>query len=156
MNGSKAGGQPQPQSQPQSVGIPILTPPTTLATPLIIQPKWAEGDRVDYVPRGMSSAPSVLATSLGQGLVGGTYGAAAQKAQEEQAGRRHRAVIDKRISDEQYRIIITDSMDTVWAHSDEIEALSVIDRLGDMVGPESRSLKEGLRSLEEKETREER
>jgi hypothetical protein len=160
MNGNKGQPAPQPPTPPQhqlNVGVPpILGTPPTAAPPddKIIRPKWEEGDRVDYVPRGMSQAPSVMATSLGQGLIGGSFGAAAQRAKEEQEGRRHRAVIDKPMPDGNYRIILTDSCETVWASADEIESLGVIDKLADMVGPESRSLKDGLKELEEKETRE--
>lgn len=164
MNGSKTGGQPtQPTRTPAknqsfSLGsIPILNPPTTPVSAdddKIIKVKWEEGDRVDYVPKGMSQAPSVMATSLGAGVVGGSYGAAAARAKEEQEGRRHRAVIDKPMPDGSYRIILTDSCETVWADASEVEPLGVIDRLADMVGPESRTLKDGLREMEARETRE--
>ena len=101
----------------------------------------------------MSDSPSVMATNLGQGLIGGAFGTAAQKAQEERDGRRHRAVIDAVLPDGKYRIILSESLETVWVDGAEVEPLGVIDRLADMVGPESRTLKDGLREIENREAR---
>lgn len=107
--------------------------------------KFNEGDRVDYVVKGLSQQPGVMATSLGAGYVS----ADSDDALED--GARKRAVIDKIVDERTVRIILTDSMETVWAHPDEIEALGAIDRMADMVGPESRSFKDGLEELDEED-----
>jgi hypothetical protein len=104
---------------------------------------FSEGDRVDYVPKGMSQTPGVSATSIGAGYVSGAYDA------ENKSEGRHRAVIDKIVDQTTVRIILTESMDTVWAHPMEIEQLDVVSKLGDLVGPESRSFKDGLEDLDE-------
>ena len=99
--------------------------------------KFKEGERVDYVTKGKSHQPVVKGVGVGTGI----------DAPEE--GSRVRAVIDKIIDESTVRVVLTDSMETIWAHPDEIEALGVIDKLADMVGPESRSLKDGLADLDD-------
>lgn len=114
----------------------------------LIRPKWTEGDRVDYVPKkgggGMSGAISF----------GSTFNQAVQKAKELKEGHRHRAVIDKVLEDGTFRLLLTDTIETVWATIDEIQGLDVVSSLGDLVGPASRSLKEGLSEMTEREKRE--
>jgi hypothetical protein len=108
-----------------------------------IKPRWQEGDRVDYVPK--KGAGSTMMS------FGSTFNQAVQKAKEEKEGHRHRAVIDKVVDENTYRLMLTDTLDTVWASSNEIQALDVVSSLGDLVGPASLSLKDGLREMEEKE-----
>jgi hypothetical protein len=112
---------------------------------MIIRPKWNPGDRVDYVPKGKSPQPTV------QGFGGGGFNLGVQKATEIREGRRHRAVVDAVVDENTIRLMLTESMDTVWAHPDEVQGLDVVSALGDLVGPESRSLKEGLEAMKEAE-----
>lgn len=63
-----------------------------------------------------------------------------QKAIEEGKGARRRAVVDARLSDTEYRLMIRDSGDIVWAHVEEMEPLDAISNLGDLVGPGGKTL----------------
>ncbi len=110
---------------------------------MIIRPNFLPGTRVDFVPRpGNEHGP------------GGEHGlgklpehhvlSAHEKAIQEGQGVRKRAVIDAVIDDNQVRLMLTDSLELVWASPDEIEPLDSISTLGDLVGPASRSFKDAL------------
>ena len=111
----------------------------------IIRPSWNPGDRVDYIPRGKSQNPTV------GGFGGGGFNMGVQKAKEIKEGSRHRAVVDSVVDETTIRLMLTDTMETVWAHPDEVQGLDVVSALGDLVGPESRSLKEGLAKMKAEE-----
>ena len=122
---------------------------------MIIRPAYQEGDRIDFVPLpGNQHGP------------GGQHGlgklpehhviSAHQKAIEEGQGLRKRAIIDRIISRDgagQIRLMLDDTMELVWATYDEVQPLDSISQLGDLVGPASRSLKDGLRELQEREAK---
>ena len=62
-----------------------------------------------------------------------------QKAIEVGQGARRRAIVDAKISDTEYRLMLRDNQEIVWAHVNEIEALDAISTLGDLVGPGGKS-----------------
>lgn len=114
---------------------------------MIIKPKWSAGDRIDFVPRpgnqhGLGGAKGSIALPEHHVL------SSMQKAIQEGQGVRKRAVIDRVIDDNTVRLMLDETLELVWASLDEIEPLDSISSLGDLVGPASRSLKDGLREME--------
>lgn len=119
---------------------------------MIIKPNYLPGMRVDFVPRA--------GNAHGPGGAGGIrlpehhVVSSHQKAIEEGQGFRKRAIIDRVIDDDTIRLMLDDTLELVWAKYDEVQPLDSVSQLGDLVGPSSRSLKDGLRELQEKEARE--
>jgi len=123
---------------------------------MIIRPKYEEGMRIDFVPRPGNQHGPGGKHGLGKLPEHHVIGAH-QKAIEAGQGLRKRALIDRIVSRDgegQIRLMLDDTMELVWATYDEIQPLDSISQLGDLVGPASRSLKDGLRELREKETKE--
>jgi hypothetical protein len=125
---------------------------------MIILPKFRPGDRVDYVYRGLrgGSGPGGQFGSM-QGGISQTIKKAGdaearnafERAIEEKEGTRKRATIDAMVSEIEYRLIIEDSNELVWAHPHEIEALDPVSKLGDLVGVNSKTLQSGLDDIED-------
>ncbi len=66
-----------------------------------------------------------------------------QKAIEESQGARRRAVVDAVLDDNEYRLMLRDGQ-MVWAHASEVQTLDAISKLGDVVGPGSKTVKDLL------------
>jgi hypothetical protein len=131
--------------------------------------RFRQGDRVDYVYKGLrgGSGPggdhgalqmSQQKATQGQQIVlpggqtahlpGTQAQNAFQKAIEEKEGTRRRGYIDAVCEPDEeegdIRVYLYDKEEYVWAHPSELEQLDAISQLGDVVGPNGRSLHDSL------------
>jgi len=110
-------------------GAPISAEGKTIAVQQPVQP--------------FAGIPGTTGPAPGGGFslaIPGTQASSAfQKAVEEGTGARRRAVIDEKVSDTEYRLLLRTG-ELVWADYREIEPLDAISKLGDLVGPASRGI----------------
>lgn len=117
-----------------------------MSKPPIIRPKFRVGDHVDYVCRNVRGGPGPggshgdIEAPTKSSLASETF----RKAGEEAHGVRKRAVVDAQVSDTEYRLLLRDNQETVWADASEIEPLDAISAIGDLVGAGGRSLRDLL------------
>ena len=135
--GSGPGGQ---------YGAPVSTKGKSIVVPQAIPP--------------FAGIPGTGAPAPGGGFqlaIPGTSATSAfQKAVEEGKGVRRRGVVDSIMDphdgDSEVRVLLYDSMDYVWAHPAELEALDAVSQLGDVIGPNGRGLNESLTADDTRDT----